>query len=105
MLPLRFSFLCCALLLAPIPVFSQKENGVGWDLVNRILERVQEQSQPDVDQSDLREQLLQTYQNKLNLNRASREDLNALVFLQPGQIEAIIRHREIEGDFISIYEL
>lgn len=51
------------------------------------------------------ESLYQLYLHPLDINRANSEELAALYLLSPPQINAILRHREEFGDFLSIYEL
>lgn len=43
--------------------------------------------------------------NKINLNRATKEDLTALGLLNPLQIQSLIQYRKNLGNLISIYEL
>lgn len=70
-----------------------------------LLERLIENTEANVDYTDLQEQLESYNRNKLNLNRASREQLQRLIFLEDNQINAIIKHRQLFGDFLSLFEL
>ena len=54
---------------------------------------------------DLYETLLQYYQTPLNLNTATREELRGLLLLNENQITTLLKHREVNGDLLSVYEL
>ncbi len=49
--------------------------------------------------------LMQYYQHPLDINKAEREDLEALYILKPNQILSFLEYRETNGVFVSIYEL
>lgn len=59
----------------------------------------------DVSYEDLYESLLQYYTNRLNLNRASPEELSALYILSPLQISEFLHYRDMNGELLSVYEL
>lgn len=62
----------------------------------------------DVQEADMLNQLdrLRIYFNHpLNINKATYEELEELIFLSPQQISDIIQHRERFGDFIAVEEL
>ena len=54
---------------------------------------------------ELYEVLFQLYQNPFNINTASAEQLNLLIFLNEIQIKNIIEQIKNNGDILSIYEL
>lgn len=54
---------------------------------------------------ELYENLYSLYQNPLDLNRAEREDLSVLFFLNEGQISELLEHRQKFGRYLSLYEL
>ncbi len=54
---------------------------------------------------DLYEALYQLYLEPLNLNTASREELQGLFILTEAQINALMRHISKNGKLLSIYEL
>ncbi len=75
-------------------------------IVENIVEQiVQSQEQEEYDFDEIFDDLLFFYRHKINLNSATREELEKLHFLNDIQIDAIIRYREKTGEFISIYEL
>ncbi|MGL4631761.1 MAG: ComEA family DNA-binding protein [Leadbetterella sp.] len=51
------------------------------------------------------ENLYALYQDPLNLNTATAEDLRNLYLLSDFEINTILKHRENMGDFLSLYEL
>ncbi|HHU59271.1 MAG TPA: helix-hairpin-helix domain-containing protein, partial [Bacteroidales bacterium] len=53
----------------------------------------------------LMEQLLQLYQNPININTATREELQKIFFLSDLQIEALLFQRFQNKAFYSIYEM
>jgi len=59
----------------------------------------------EVPYEDLYETLLQYYQTPVNLNTATREELRALLLLSENQITQLLRHREANGELLSVYEL
>src|SRR6476469_8383860 len=59
----------------------------------------------EVPYEDLYETLLQYYQTPINLNTATREELRSLLLLNENQITTLLKHREVNGDLLSVYEL
>ena len=59
----------------------------------------------EVPYEDLYETLLQYYQTPINLNTATREELRSLLLLNENQITTLLKHREANGDLLSVYEL
>ena len=59
----------------------------------------------EVPYEDLYETLLQYYQTPINLNTATREELRALLLLSENQVTTLLKHREANGDLLSVYEL
>lgn len=59
----------------------------------------------DTNYEDIYEALFQLYQSPINLNQASRQDLQALFILDNIQINAFLKYRTQTGKFLSIFEL
>jgi len=59
----------------------------------------------EVNYEEMYENLYALYQNPLDLNRADREDLSALFFLNERQISELLAHRQKFGAYLSLYEL
>jgi hypothetical protein len=74
------------------------------DLDNFIQELFQQQDK-DVNYEDIYESLFQFYANPLDLNSATREDLQALYILNDEQINQLFKYREQTGNLVSLYEL
>lgn len=70
-----------------------------------FVERLFQFQDEDIEYDDLYESLLQLYINPVNLNRASRADLEGLYLFSPLQINDLLKHIETNGKLISIYEL
>lgn len=59
----------------------------------------------ELNYEELLENWMQLLNNPLDLNRASRADLQGLYLLTDAQINALLNHREANGVFLSLYEL
>lgn len=83
----------------------------GWcqtasdQFIEQIIESITENSSEDFDYSELHERLNHYLKHPLNLNLATAEQLQELVFLSPIQINALVTHRNTSGKFIELLEL
>ena len=86
-----------------------QESGIKYEqtgFVEQIVEMIAEQMEDEeIDYTTLFDDLIYYIKNPLNLNLASAEDFEQLLFLTDLQIANIITHRAKNGKFISIYEL
>jgi hypothetical protein len=82
--------------------YSQVENDV---LIEQILESIAPQLSEDHDYSEIAERLNHYKRSPLNINLASKEQLQELFFISPVQIKSIINHREENGLYLDILEL
>lgn len=73
--------------------------------LDEFIQRVFPVQQENINYDDLYESLYQLYQNPLDLNTATAEDLASIYVLSQAQIKSIVEHRQQNGDFLSIYEL
>ncbi|RYD81447.1 MAG: helix-hairpin-helix domain-containing protein [Sphingobacteriales bacterium] len=73
--------------------------------IQQIIEARVEETDDEVDFTDLQYWLNYYYENPLDLNKADAEALQNLFILSQIQIQSIINHRKQFGDFISIIEL
>ena len=74
--------------------------------IDQIIELVSENLETeDLDFTTFLEDLNYYYSHPLNLNRASREDLQQLLMLNAFQIESLLDHIRVTGKLKSIYEL
>jgi hypothetical protein len=72
--------------------------------IEDILQNTDEEIE-DFDFNTLYERLSYLQEHPIDLNRASREDLQELVFLSDLQIDRFLRYREQAGPLVTIYEL
>jgi hypothetical protein len=86
-------------------LWAQNRGASEEKVIADIMERFIENQESNIDYTDLQEQLEYYMKHKLNLNKASRTQLSRLVFLDEGDVNAIIAHRARYGDFISLFEL
>jgi Helix-hairpin-helix motif len=73
--------------------------------LDAFIQRVFPVQQENINYDDLYESLYQLYQNPLDLNTATAEELASIYILSQAQIKSILEHRQLNGDFVSIYEL
>ncbi|MBM3160089.1 MAG: hypothetical protein FJZ66_02045 [Bacteroidetes bacterium] len=76
------------------------------ELIQQRIEFISEQLQSEnLDLTNIVEQLNYYFDNPINLNQTSAEELNELNLLTPIQIQDLLIHKQVFGKFISIYEL
>jgi hypothetical protein len=73
--------------------------------INEIVEALAALPDMDLNYEDLYENLVQLMAHPLDLNKASEDDLRFLKILSELQISTLIKHREENEAFISVYEL
>lgn len=101
---LRTNVLLGVLLMASV-LQSSAQQAPSEALENMLENILPTQYEEDVDVEQVYENLVQFYQEPLNLNDASADDLRKFFFLSERQINNIIRYREYYGSFLSQYEL
>ena len=94
----------CSFLLLTIPAIAQ-ENTLPTLDIQKLMERLFPIQDEDLDYEALYELLLELYQNPLDINRVTADELLATYLLASPQIQALIDHRNTWGEFLSIYEL
>jgi hypothetical protein len=97
-------FIWLLFLLAVTNAYAQQppRKEVDLDLFVQELFQVQDE---DINYEDLYEILFQFYRNPLDLNAATREELQSLYILSQQQINALVKHKQITGRLLSLYEL
>lgn len=97
---------CCGIawLLLGVPLFAQQANNAG-EVIRQVMERIVESGGEGIDYTEEQSRLEYLAAHKIDLNGASAEMLRELMFLSEQDIQAIITHRNLYGDFISVYEL
>lgn len=83
-------------------VFSQNEDAVK---VQGAIEYLIENSEDDIDFTDLQIRLLDHLGSPINLNKAGFKQLQELEILNEAQILALLQHRIETGPLLSVYEL
>ena len=82
--------------------FGQERN----DIIQQRIEFISEQLETEsIDLTNLLEQFNFYFDNPIDLNKATREELIDLSLLTDIQISDLIVHRKLHGKLISIYEL
>ena len=85
---------------------NNKNNEQVDEQINQNIELISEQMQTeDGDLSNLTETWTYYKAHPLNLNKAQKEELTDLILLSDIQINNLLKHREKNGNLISIYEL
>ncbi len=84
------------------PLYAQDKNEIIQQRIEFIAEQL-DTEQPDL--TNIIDQLNYYFENPLNLNLATSEELEELNLLSPSQISELILHRSLFGKLISIYEL
>ena len=84
----------------------RKNNTNADDIINQNVELLSEQLElEEGDLSNLTEVWTYYKSNPINLNRTDKEQLQELQLLTDIQISNLLKHREVNGNLISIYEL
>lgn len=73
--------------------------------LERLADEIFPMQDLDLNYEELYENLAQLLANPIDLNKATAEDLRALFVLKENQVEELIRYREENGSFLSVYEL
>lgn len=82
-------------------VFSQESN----PLLEEIIEQIAENSNEELDYSELYEALYYFFEHPINLNKTTKEELQQLHFLNAFQINKLLTHINKNGKLLSYLEL
>jgi hypothetical protein len=94
------------LLISIQPILAQGSNeAVKNEVIDRLLESIAEQNGEGADYTNLVEWLDEYFYHPLNINTATKEDLEKLVIIDEPQILELERYIKIHGPLLSIYEL
>lgn len=74
-------------------------------LITEIIEDHGKEAAEDYDFAELTERLNYYLRHPMNLNKVSESQLAELFFLDPLQINALIEHRRLNGDYLDLLEL
>lgn len=89
-----------ALLLCALPSFGQQEQRHDWEQYYELLEDIGEEQDQDV-----YDQLYALEASPININSATKEDLEAIPFLSPMDITAILDYRNSHNKLLSAGDL
>jgi hypothetical protein len=81
--------------------FGQESN----QLLETIIEQIAEESEEELDYAELYEALYYFSENRINLNKTSKEELSQLYILNAYQIDKLMVHIEKNGKLLSYLEL
>ena len=91
--------------LFTVQAFAQPASDIDFQ-IQEIIENLVEDTEEEFEYDELLVQFNYLQQNPLNLNRSTREDLEALYpIITKQQINALVNHRIKFGSFLNIYEL
>nr|WP_320118173.1 helix-hairpin-helix domain-containing protein [uncultured Marinifilum sp.] len=95
-----------ALILICTTLLVHAQNTVNQnDLIENLIENIAEQSEEELDYTNLLEEISELMARPLNINSATPADLQKLYFLNQNQINSLIEYRKSNGEILSIYEL
>ncbi len=92
------------LLLFSQSTLGQDRTAIPLD-IQQLMERLFPIQEEDVDYEALYELLTELFQNPLDINRVTGDELAGTYLLTPPQIQAFLDHRSQTGEFLSLYEL
>jgi len=101
----RLFYMVCFLSLFSCVARAQDAIATTDQLIADIFEQYTAESEDDIDYDTFYEELMYFSENKINLNKTTREELERLPFLSDIQVENIISHIYRFGALRTIYEL
>ena len=75
------------------------------DIIEKVIENIAESSDEELDYTDLVERFNELFDKPINLNEASKKELEELHLLSNYQIQNLIEYRKESGLIYSIFEL
>lgn len=93
-----------AFVIASVSAFAQEEV-IAKEIIDQRIEELSAKTDMEFDFSELYDHFLYLYENPININIATEEQLRSLLFLNENQIIVLIDAREKLGGFQTIYEL
>lgn len=105
MLPFKiFVLLLINILIFSANVFGQNTASKS-DIIEKVIENIAENSDEELDYTNLVERLNELFDKPINLNEASKKDLEQLFLLSDYQIQNLLEYRKENGLIYSFYEL
>ena len=97
-------FCIVCLILSSIPSQGQDYPRTNYNF-EKLVDEIFPVQDLDLNYEELYENLVQLLANPIDLNQASGEDLRSLMVLREEQINELLRYRQEQKRFLSIYEL
>lgn len=105
MLPFKsFAFLLTITLLFSAKLWGQNTASKS-DIIEKVIENIAENSDEELDYTNLVEKLSELFDKPINLNEASKKDLEQLFILSDYQVQNLLEYRKENGLIYSFYEL
>ncbi|MBM3169615.1 MAG: helix-hairpin-helix domain-containing protein [Bacteroidetes bacterium] len=82
-----------------------QQKTISGSTIEQVIERLFSIQEEDLDRELLAEVFFELYQNPIDLNQASTEELLATYLLSPSQVQAIQAYKLENGRLLSLYEL
>lgn len=99
-------FFIIAILFIPVLLFGQNQEEVKNEVIEQRIEFLVEQAENEnIDFTTVVDNLSYLYDHPLNLNFATRDELEQLELLSPFQIQGILAYVNQYGEMTTIYEL
>ncbi len=86
-------------------ISAQKIDEHAKEIIEQRIEELSSKTDREFDFSELYDHFINLYEHPINLNYASEEELQSLLFLNDNQIAEIIIERKKRGGFKTLYEL
>lgn len=86
-------------------LYSQENTKSEQELLEQLIEEIVSNSEEELDYTTLYEELTMYLNDPLNLNVATKEQLEKLYLLNEFQINSLLNYRKKYGGFLSLYEL
>ena len=98
---MKYHITICVILAFSFSSFSQENN----TLLEEVIENIAEDSEEEMDYTELYEALYHFAENPINLNNTTKEELRELYFLNAYQIDKLLLHIDENGKLLSYLEL
>ncbi|MBE2247619.1 MAG: helix-hairpin-helix domain-containing protein [Candidatus Competibacteraceae bacterium] len=92
-------------LIANCQSWAQTNALIKENIIERFIETISENSEQEIDFTALTEDLYYYFDNPINLNQTTEDELKRLYLLSEHQINALLTYIEKHGKLLSIYEI
>ena len=102
---MKYSLVFICFLFIPFFLFSQQKPVSNEEIIENFIEEISSNTDKELDYTSLYEDLTYYLNEPLNLNTATKQELEKLQILSDFQINSILQYIKDYGQFLSIYEL